>query len=126
MDERNDSEQRSADQALREAFSEMAEPSLSLSFDKELKAKLAAERRRRLATRLRTRLLRIYWLVAGLISSVILVHLQWSGLPFSEPWLLVMALIVTAVLPVSLVFVVCRIDPIDLILSTFETNQQSF
>jgi hypothetical protein len=122
MDERTDSEQRSADQALCETFSEMARPSLSLSFDKELRAKLAVERRRQVAARLRTRLLRTYWLVAGLSSAVILAHLQWSEQPLFEPWWPVLALIVTAVLPVALVFVVCRIDPIDLLLSAFDPH----
>jgi hypothetical protein len=122
MDKHDDEldRQRLVDQALHEAFSELARPSLSLSFDKEMRARLAVERKRQLAARLQTRLLRIYWLVAGLSSAVILAHLQWSDQALSGPWLPVLALIITAVLPVSIALVACRIDPIDLILSTFD------
>lgn len=120
MAECTGNEQGPADQALREAFSGIAQPSLSLSFDKELRAKLAVERRRQRAARLWTRLQRIYWLFAGLSTAVILSHLHRPELPHSEPWLPVLALIITVALPVLLVMIAGRTDPIDLFLTTFE------
>ncbi len=119
--EGDECQQAAVDAALRDCFADLARPTLSLSFNRKLRSSLAVERRRQAQARQRVRLLRGYWLVAGLVCAVILARLPWSELPLSEAWLAMVALALSAVLPVWLILHACSIDPIDLVLATIDT-----
>jgi len=66
-----------ADRELRRAFQGLAQPSLSLRFNRELRARLQAEREHRRLLRRHWRVMQGYWLAASVASVLILLLTPW-------------------------------------------------
>ena len=109
-----------ADEVLRDHFAGLARPSVSPHFSRQVVSRAVVEQRRLAALRRWGRVLKIYWFVAALASSVILLRLPSFADAFSSSWVVPLALVVVGVLPLAWMLRILRGDPVELVFSTFE------
>ena len=106
-----------ADQAIRDAFSGTARPSLSPYFNTKLRALVEEEKRRKRAAAIRMRIMRTYWVLTALASVTVISLLPWSESPHGA-WLSLLVVAAVIALPMTLV----RVDLLDLILQSIRKS----
>lgn len=106
-----------ADEAIRDAFAGTARPSLSPYFGSKLRSAVEEEKRRKRAAAMRMRIMRTYWVLAGLASVTVVALLPWSESPHGA-WLSLLVVEVVVALPMMLV----RVNLWDLILASVRRN----
>lgn len=114
-------EQLETERELRDLFRGAARPAPSLHFDRALRQRLRAERRRLNRRRWRLFVMQGYWAAASSASLLVVARIHWpSELP-STPvaWLFASVLGLAALAPLVLVRSL-RVDPLDLIAKTME------
>jgi hypothetical protein len=108
------------DLQMRQAFHELARPQISPYFDAQLRQRVAKERQRLLIRRC-ARVMAAYWLAVALISSGIVMLMDWSSFAASSMLRSALVLFVVTIAPSTWVlFRTFKTDFVDTILGTFE------